>query len=143
MKKKIKIPSARQLPSGNWFVQLRIDGQSISITKPTEREAIAQAMAIKEGIIKAKKTPKNSLTLYAAMEDYISQRENVLSPATIAGYKVIQRNRFKQLHKVKITDIDNARWQRAVNAEAKTIVKDAKDGNPPQWGLCFPLYALQ
>ena len=133
MKKQIKIPSARRLPSGNWFVQLRIDGQSISITKPTEREAIAQAMAIKEGIIKAKKTPRNSLTLSAAMEEYISQRENVLSPATIAGYKVIQRNRFKQLHKVKITDIDNARWQRAVNAEAKTIVKDAKGGNPPQY----------
>ena len=54
-KAKIQIPTARQLPSGNWFVQLRIDGQSIPITKPKESEAIATAMAIKEGIIKAKK----------------------------------------------------------------------------------------
>jgi hypothetical protein len=40
-RKQIKTPTARQLPSGNWFVQLRIEGQSISITKPTEHEAIA------------------------------------------------------------------------------------------------------
>ncbi|MBQ7355378.1 MAG: site-specific integrase [Clostridia bacterium] len=127
-KKQIPIPTARQLPSGNWFVQLRIDGQSISITKPTEREAIAEAMAIKEGIIKARKTPRSSLTLYAAIDDYITQRQNVLSPATVAGYRVIQRDRFKQLHKTRVCDIDSARWQRAVNAEAK-ILTDRKDEN--------------
>lgn len=44
MKSSIKIPTARQLPSGNWFVQLRLDGQSISITKPTQREAVAAAV---------------------------------------------------------------------------------------------------
>ncbi len=38
-KSNVKIPTARQLPSGNWFVQLRIDGRSISITKPTQRDA--------------------------------------------------------------------------------------------------------
>lgn len=121
VKSNVKIPTARQLPSGNWFVQLRIDGRSISITKPTQREAVAEAMAIKEGIIKAKNTPRNAMTLKAAMEDYISQRENVLSPATIAGYHVIRRNRFQQLHNVRICDIDANRWQRAVNLEAKEI----------------------
>lgn len=126
----MKIPTARRLPSGAWFVQLRIDGQSIPITKPTEKEAIAEAMAVKAGIIKAKKTPRSALTLYAAMDDYISQRENVLSPATIAGYRVIQRNRFTQLHKVKVTDIDSARWQRAVNSEAKTVVAEATEDHP-------------
>lgn len=121
MKKQVKIPSARQLPSGSWFVQLRIDGQSLSITKPTEKEAIAEAMAIKAGILQAKKTPKNSLTLSAAISDYISQRENVLSPSTIAGYRVIQRNRFKQLQKTRICEIDDVKWQRMVNIEAKTV----------------------
>lgn len=117
----MKIPTARQLPSGKWFVQLRIDGESISITRDKEDQAIAEALAIKKGIMKAKKTPKSSPTLYAAMDDYISQRENILSPSTIAGYKVIQRNRFKQLHKAKISEISATKWQKAVNAEAKTI----------------------
>lgn len=121
MKKQIKVPTARQLPSGKWFVQLRIDGESISITRDKEDQAIAEALAIKKGILKAKKTPKTSPTLYAAMDDYISQRENILSPSTIAGYKVIQRNRFKQLHKVRISEISATKWQKAVNAEAKTI----------------------
>ena len=124
--KNIQIPTARQLPSGNWFIQLRIDGKSISITEPTERAAVAKALAIKEGIIKAKKTPRSHLTLFQAMDDYIKQRENILSPSTIAGYRVIQRNRFKQLHKTRICDIDSIKWQRAVNAEAK-ILTDRKN----------------
>lgn len=121
MKNNIKIPTARQLPSGNWFVQIRIDGESIPITKPTKREAIAEAMAIKEGIIKAKKTPRSSYTLHAAIDDYIKHRQNVLSPSTIAGYRVIQRNRFPELQQIKVCNIDSARWQRAVNAEARRV----------------------
>lgn len=129
-KKSVKVPTARQLPSGSWTVQLRLNGQSISITKPTEKEAVAEALAVKTGIIKAKKKPKDELTLYDAISDYIAQRENVLSPSTIAGYKVIQRNRFKSLHKVRIGDIDANKWQKAVNAEAKTVVKEATDERP-------------
>lgn len=129
----MKTPKARRLPSGSWFVQLRINGESISVTKATEKAAVAEAMAIKAGIIKSRKVPRNSLTLYAAIDDYIAQRENVLSPSTIAGYRVIQRNRFKQLHKVRVSDIDATRWQRAVNAEAKTVVLDATDDHPEKY----------
>lgn len=31
----MKIPAVRRLPSGSYFCQLRINGQSISITEPT------------------------------------------------------------------------------------------------------------
>lgn len=121
MKNNIRIPTARQLPSGNWTVQLRIDGESISITKPTQKEAVAEAMAVKAGILKAKKTPRSSYTLHAAIDDYIKHRQNVLSPSTIAGYRVIQRNRFPELQQIKVCNIDAARWQRSVNAEAKRV----------------------
>lgn len=120
-KTSIKVPTARQLPSGAWFVQLRLGGKSIPITRPTQREAVAAAMAIKEGIIKAQKSPKDSLTLSAAIEEYISQRENVLSPSTIAGYRVIQRNRFRSLQNVRLRDISATRWQKEVNREASTV----------------------
>lgn len=126
----MKIPKARKLPSGSWFCRVRVNDQDISVTEATEKEAVAKAMAIKAGIIKAKKAPKASITLYEAMSDYISQRENVLSPATIAGYKVIQRNRFKSLHKVKISDINSTKWQKAVNTEAKTVVAQATEDKP-------------
>lgn len=43
----MKIPKARQLPSGMWFCQLRLAGNSISITKPTEEECAAEAIKIK------------------------------------------------------------------------------------------------
>lgn len=43
----MKIPKARQLPSGMWFCQLRLAGNSICITKPTEEECAAEAIKIK------------------------------------------------------------------------------------------------
>lgn len=120
-KSQITIPTARQLPSGRWNVQLRIDGQSISITRDREDQAIAEAMAIKKGIVKAKASSRTSPTLFDAIGEYIAQRENVLSPSTIAGYRVIQRNRFKTLHRVRVSDITQKKWQAAINAEARTI----------------------
>lgn len=119
-KKQIKVPSARQLPSGSWTVQLRINGESISITRATEKAAVAEAMAVKEGVIRARKT-KSTPTLYDAIDEYISQRKNILSPSTIAGYRVIQRNRFQSLHLMRVSDITAARWQKAVNEEAKLV----------------------
>lgn len=117
----MKVPEPRKLPSGMWFIQLRIHGESISITKAKKDQVIAEAMSIKAGIMKARKTPRNSLTVYKAIDDYIEQRENVLSPSTIAGYRVIQRNRFEQLRNIKVSDIDSVKWQKAVNLEAKKI----------------------
>lgn len=115
------LPNARQLPSGRWNVQLRIDGKSISITEDEEELAIAKALAIKKGILKAKSTPRSAITLSQAINEYISQRENILSPSTIAGYRVIQRNRFKSLQSTPVSNITSAKWQRAVNAEAVNV----------------------
>ena len=61
----MKTPKAKRLPSGSWTCRVRIDGQDISITKPTEKEAVAAAMAIKAGLVQVTKTP---------IADKISQR---------------------------------------------------------------------
>lgn len=121
LKNSVKIPTARQLPSGNWFVQLRLDGHSISITKPTQREAVAAAMAIKEGVVKARNTPDSAITLKTAIERYIADRESVLSPSTIRGYNVILRNRFQALLSTRLCDISSAKFQKAVNQEARSV----------------------
>lgn len=129
MKKKnqIRIPTARQLPSGNWFIQLRIDGQSISITKPTKAEAVAEAMAIKEGVIKFKKVPMADRTLSEAIDLWIADNEHRLSPSTVRGYTVIKNNGFQSLMRMRCGAITERKIAKAINEEcskyaAKTVV---------------------
>lgn len=114
----MKVPKARKLPSGQWFIQLRLDGESISITRPTEREAIREAELLKaqhRNAIKTRPTGGNK-TLHTAIDDYIRERKNVLSPSTIRGYRTIQRTRFQPTMNKALNKID---WQRVINAEAQ------------------------
>lgn len=126
-KKGIKVPTARQLPSGNWFVQLRINGESIPITEPTEREAIAKAMAIKDGIIKHKKITNADRPLTEAIDLWIADNEHRLSPATVRGYVSCQKNGFKKLMRMPCGKITEKVAASAINEEckkyaAKTVV---------------------
>lgn len=118
-KKQIKLPTARQLPSGNWFVQLRINGQSISITEPTKREAISKAMAIKDGIIEYKKAPLSERTLTQAIDLWFADNEERLSPSTIRGYVTCQKNGFKTLMPMKCGKITAKVATKAINQECK------------------------
>lgn len=118
-KSDIKIPTARKLPSGNYFIQLRINGESISITKPKEKEAIAEAMAIKEGILKYKKVPMADRTLTQAIDLWIADNEHRLSPATIRGYVTCQKNGFKTLMRMRCGEITAKKVSSAINAECK------------------------
>jgi hypothetical protein len=55
----MRIPKAKQLPSGSWYIRIRVDGEDVSITRNTEAEAIAEAMSIKAGLKEvAKRAPK-------------------------------------------------------------------------------------
>lgn len=118
--KTIRVPTPRKLPSGNWFIQLSVNGKRISVTEPTEKACIARAMAIKEELLEPVDRSQKP-TLSVAIDRYIESRQNVLSPATIVGYRVIQRNRFKVAMSRPINAYDENGWQRLVNAEAKTI----------------------
>lgn len=120
MKKGMKVPKARQLPSGSWFCRVRVNGQDVPITRDTEKEAVAEAMAVKYGIKEAEKKSKKK-TLFQAIDDYIDVRRNVLSPATIRGYKNIQVNRFQNMMQRDIFDVTADQWQRAVNQEARLV----------------------
>jgi len=79
---------------------------------------VAEAIAVKAGTIKAKRSAKVK-TVSAAIDSYISARENVLSPATIHGYRKNQRNRFGAMMGLDIHKITPEKWQRAVNLEAR------------------------
>lgn len=116
--KKISVPTPRQLPSGSWRVQLLIDGKRISVTEDSEQACIARAMAIREKMLEpVDQSQKPSLSL--AIDRYIEARESILSPATIRGYRNIQKSRFQSQMKRPVNALSEREWQRAVNAEAK------------------------
>lgn len=112
-KKEIKIPTPRQLKSGKWNIELRAEGQSI--TADTEAECRAKAVAIRSGYLEKKAQARG--TLRAACDRYIADRSNTLSPSTIRGYRVIQKNRFQSVMDKPISSVDN--WQKVCNEEAK------------------------
>ncbi|NLU24114.1 MAG: site-specific integrase [Clostridiales bacterium] len=113
----MKIPKARKLPSGSWFIQLRIDGQSVPVTAQTERECKRRAELLKAECRNGKKIDVSaSMTLSRAIDQYIKNRDGILSPSTIYGYRIIQRTRFKTAMGKKMT---SSGWKSLCNAEAK------------------------
>lgn len=125
----ISVPTPRQLSSGKWFIQLRINGESVPVTAETEALCRAQARAIKAGLLEQKKKqlPK---TLSAAIDEYIKDHSSVLSPSTIYGYEDIKRNRFKAYAGKDIYVF--TKWQTMINDEAELCsAKTLKNA----WGL--------
>ena len=116
----MKVPKPRKLSSGNWFIQLRLGGESISVTEPTEKKCIRSAQLIKAEYLSGKRlsAQKQNTTLSQAIDKYISSRENVLSPSTIRGYRIIQNNRLQSIMTLGIQDITLEVAQNAVNNEA-------------------------
>jgi len=117
----MKLPVPRQLDSGNWFVRVQVGGKRISVTEKTKQRCIDKAMLLKaqgrNGLL-ALHDPVN-ITLHDAMDNYLIVRSNVLSASTIAGYRDIQRLRFKSVMDSPIKNISS--WQAVINAEAKLV----------------------
>lgn len=100
-------------------MQLRLGGESISITAPTERECARQAALVKaEHLVHQRQhVAKSDLTLKEVCERYIARKETALrSPETIRGYSVILQNRFQSAMQQRVTSIKN--WQELYNADA-------------------------
>lgn len=74
----------------------------------------------------------DDMTLYEAIDKYISTSDAVLSPSTISGYRIIQRNAFKSIINLKLSQIDKETLKEAVNIEAKRITKKRKTPISPK-----------
>jgi len=131
----MKVPEPRQLPSGNWFIQLRLGGKSIPITSEssTECKLIAEYEKSKylTGRTEIKKIPKN-LTLREAMLKYTYEYEKELSPSTYDRYLKYAECRFMDYLDKKLCDI---KWQQMIDDELnKVSEKTVYNG----WGLVRP-----
>ena len=119
----MKVPEPRKLSSGTWFIQLRLGGESISVSALTRADCVRQAQLIKAqhraGAREAKyKTDK---TVRELMTDYIAALPADTSPATIRGYEIIKAHRFQDVLDKPPGKID---WQKTIDAEtvsAKTL----------------------
>lgn len=123
----IKVPEPKQLPSGQWHIYLRAEHQPI--TEATKDLCITKAKAFRAGFVEEKKSLPG-ITWSQAIDKFILDRSESLSPETIRGYRIIQRNRFQNIMQSPVsTDVN---WQREVNALlAQYSDKTAKNS----WGL--------
>lgn len=115
----MKLPKAKKLPSGSWNVQVMVSGKRVSVTAPTEKEAVAKAAEIKAGGLLPEK--KDRFTLTEAIDKYIEDREVVLSPATIRGYRRIQKKRLQSIMQADIYTLDRETIQRAVAEDTRAV----------------------
>ncbi len=135
----MKVPTPKRLPSGSWFIQMRINGVSIPITSQSKDECIRQAEKVKvdyrsgTGVIQ--KVP-NDMTLYQAELKYIERYKAALSPTTYRQYVSYSKNRFKNYRNEKLKNID---WQAMIDEELR-IVSEKTVKNA--WALVSPALKL-
>lgn len=123
----MKLPTIRQLPSGSWFCQLRLDGKSISITEPTEDLCRARAMAYKTGILNERRAPSGNKTLGQACDQYIEMRRGVKEPSTVATYEKYRRLYFQGIMGTRLSAINDQLLSQAVSRERQ---KTSRRGKP-------------
>lgn len=122
MKKKqsIKLPTVTQLPSGAYHTRCMVDGRRISITAETEKEVIAQYMAMKHGVMEAQSRKRTkSTTLEEALTEYIEERRGFRSPSTIYGYEAYKRSVFQSMMRSNVHTTTDQQWQAAIRQEMK------------------------
>lgn len=127
----MKIPKAKKTKSGNWQIQLRLKGKSHTITRASKKECEIAAFEYKAREVNNSLAP--DYTLNELIDRYISAKSNVLSPATVKGYRSMQRHRFKDYQDVRINK--DFKFQVMINEEAaKVSPKTLKNA----WGLVTP-----
>lgn len=108
---------AKKLPSGQWRVLAYARGQYKSFTDTTARKAELAAMAWQEHQRDIQRDASN-MTVDEAADAYILAKDNILSPATIRGYRTIQKNYLSTIKNTKLSKLDKNTVQSFVNALA-------------------------
>ncbi len=114
--------SAKKLPSGSWRALAyvgTVDGKRKykSFTALTKKEA---EYAAAEYLVNHKKDNlAENLSFKDAADVYLCSKSNLLSPSTIRGYRIMQRNAFPLLNPCSLRDLsDTDIVQRQMNANA-------------------------
>lgn len=120
----IRLPTIKILPSGAAHTKVMINGRTISITKDTEEECIAEYIALKYGAKEAEERRKaKQVTLSEAVQNYIDdlKRKDKTSPATIKGYESYKKNRLQSMMAANVYETTDLQWQAAVDRDFRKL----------------------
>ena len=81
------MPKAKKLKSGSWNVRVTIQGKQYSFTDPDKKTALRMAAAFADECREAVDNPP----LIDAIRKYIDDRQETCSPATLRGYRSIEK----------------------------------------------------
>ena len=115
---------AQQLPSGSYRVVISIGVDETgkrkykSFTADEEWKALKMASDYQKGI---EETQTHNITVGKAMNEYITNRENVIEPTTVRNYRYIAKCCFHSIYNVKVSDLRTIDVQKAVNLERERI----------------------
>lgn len=116
----IKLPKITKLQSGAYHTRVLIGDRRVAITKDTYDECVAEYIALKHGVIEAKKKESNKFkTLEEAVTEYIESRKGYRSPSTIYGYERYKKNTFQSMMKVNVFTATDQDWQNAIKEERR------------------------
>ena len=90
--------------------------RDISDIAETEWEALKLTDDYKKGYVLG--TKSKNMTVYQAFTQYIESRNNILSPSTIRGYRIIRDTRLQLIREMHITELKLSDIQRAVNHDS-------------------------
>jgi integrase len=128
----MKVPEPRKLPSGTYFIQLRLNGVSVPVSADSAKECARQAELIKAehraGTRKIAK--KSSMLLKDACTAYIEERRPILKPSTIQGYEKIRDQNFQSLMQTPLKKIDFDLVEKSISEESARISERGKKMSP-------------
>ena len=110
----MRLPEPKKLPSGNWRIQVLVDGKRVGRTFHTKEEAEYWAAGLKTKSIEDN-LPSKEITVKKAFQDYIDNRDNLLSPSTLRSYKNVQDNYFSSIMGRKASSIKRSDIQKEIN----------------------------
>ena len=114
--KKIKVPEAEKLPSGSYRCRVMVNGQKKSFTAPTKREAEQAALEYKIGLL-AEENEKPEITIRKAIDEYLTLKSGVLSPASVRGHRIKQRCYLQSIMDIPLSKLSVSAIQHAINTE--------------------------
>ena len=113
----IKVPPPTRRQSGTYYARFRVGEERVYITADTETEYYVKARAAKVGLIKAKASgPK--ITLGEAIDKYLKDNRNLISPSTLNGWQSYRKTRFQAYMDQQVSSIP---WQKMINDEAGDV----------------------
>lgn len=108
-----------RLPSGSYRARVHLGGGKYkSITGKDKKDVQLRAAQLEAGLKFIENTEQKPLTFSEAIDEYIRIKSESLSPSTLVGYRVIQRNYLSSIMDTDIYTLSNIKIQEAVNQMA-------------------------